>query len=120
MRYEEKCILTDGGEDITPKLFEALGGQESSPPNGSQDASQHSGPNVVEGFLPLDKGDSIRLLKLKPGAWDDPFKGDLESVSLDTQPFYETIMYTWADENGDSNRCHPLYIGRSWNILPIT
>lgn len=120
VHYEEKCILTDEGEDITPTLVETLGRQRSSLSNDSGYVSQQSDPHVMEGFVPLKKGDNIRLLKLKPGAWDDPLQGDLDIVSLDTQPFYETISYTWADEHGDSTRCRPLYITRSWHVLPIT
>ncbi|KAK1689138.1 heterokaryon incompatibility protein-domain-containing protein [Colletotrichum godetiae] len=35
-------------------------------------------------------------------------------------PEYEALSYTWADENGDTSKCERAYIGKRWDILPIT
>lgn len=45
--------LTDGGEDITPKLIEALGGHECNLPDGSQYTTRQNGPKLLEGVSPL-------------------------------------------------------------------
>ncbi|KAF4997535.1 hypothetical protein FDECE_12065 [Fusarium decemcellulare] len=41
----------------------------------------------------------------------------LETYELDNCPEYETVSYTWAGENNDSTRRHPVYFGNYWDIL---
>ncbi|KAK1621634.1 heterokaryon incompatibility protein-domain-containing protein [Colletotrichum phormii] len=45
-----------------------------------------------------------------------PIHVDLE-LHKDTQfPDYDAVLYTWVDENGNSERCHPIYVGDYWDI----
>ncbi|KXH67316.1 hypothetical protein CSAL01_06943 [Colletotrichum salicis] len=46
-----------------------------------------------------------------------PIHVDLE-LYKDTQfPDYDAVSYTWGDENGKSERCHPIYVGDYWDII---
>jgi Heterokaryon incompatibility protein (HET) len=40
----------------------------------------------------------IRLLKLRPGSWNDDICCELEVTSLDEQPEYEALSYAWDDK----------------------
>ena len=40
---------------------------------------------------------SIRLLKLLPGAWHDDIRCEMRTVSLAKHPKYETLSYTWGN-----------------------
>ncbi|KAI0898870.1 heterokaryon incompatibility protein-domain-containing protein [Annulohypoxylon nitens] len=62
----------------------------------------------------------IRILRLSRGNPRDPLHGKLISTSLSDNPDFEAVSYTWADETGNSVRRRPLYIGNSWQRLPIT
>lgn len=46
-------------------------------------------------FLPF--GNQIRILTLNSGGVHDPIKCALHIVSLDDQPAYEALSYTWGD-----------------------
>ncbi|KAI1407618.1 HET-domain-containing protein [Hypoxylon sp. FL1857] len=72
------------------------------------------------GYETLDSNNKIRLLHLKKGTRDDPLHGNLISTSLKGPVTYEAVSYVWADENGDTTRSSPLYLGERWTILPIT
>ena len=48
----------------------------------------------------------IRLLTLHPGEWQDDIHCDLFVASLDKNPDYQTLSYTW----GDSTSTKPLFI----------
>ena len=39
----------------------------------------------------------IRLVHIQPGVWDDPILCELETVSLDSSPVYQTLSYFWGD-----------------------
>jgi len=48
-------------------------------------------------YLPLIQGQIIRLLELKPGAWDDPVSARLFIAELQHAPEYDAISYVWGD-----------------------
>ena len=54
---------------------------------------------------PLYSEDSIRLLHLFPGSWKDNIECNLVAVSLDAQPPYEAISYTWGLSKADATIC---------------
>ncbi|KIM94387.1 hypothetical protein OIDMADRAFT_136327 [Oidiodendron maius Zn] len=39
----------------------------------------------------------IRLVHIQPGVWDDPILCELETVSLNSSPVYQTLSYFWGD-----------------------
>lgn len=58
-------------------------------------------------YEPLnDSGHEIRLLELQPGERDSIVQVNLELVSLDDNPIYEALSYTW----GNSTVTTPLHI----------
>ena len=38
-----------------------------------------------------------RLVHIQPGVWDDPILCELETVSLDSSPIYQTLSYFWGN-----------------------
>lgn len=61
-------------------------------------------------------GDTIRLLKLKPGQDDQPIQCDMIVRSLDSKPVYTALSYTWGDQTIKyeiSCDGQPLYIGEN-------
>ncbi|KAK2061503.1 hypothetical protein LY76DRAFT_566906 [Colletotrichum caudatum] len=46
----------------------------------------------------------IRILRLLPGAYGDPMRGELRIMDLAFRPEYEALSYTWADQSGDTSR----------------
>jgi hypothetical protein len=63
----------------------------------------------------LPDGKSVRMLILNPGERDDPLKGTIECVGVDSLGSYEPLSYVWGvpkfdytisiqDENGDHER----------------
>ncbi|KAF2874341.1 heterokaryon incompatibility protein-domain-containing protein [Massariosphaeria phaeospora] len=47
---------------------------------------------------PSSKCQTIRILKLEPGSWDDPINCSLFLVDISTDPLnYEAISYVWGD-----------------------
>ena len=48
-------------------------------------------------YKPLQRHRDIRLLKLRPGSWNDDICCELEVTSLDEQPEYEALSYAWDD-----------------------
>lgn len=60
--------------------------------------SHHPIPSSI--YKPLDHLRSeIRVLRIKPGQWNDDISCKLEKVSLDRslKPHYDTLSYTWGD-----------------------
>lgn len=39
----------------------------------------------------------VRLLSLHPGSWDDGIQCDIKHASLDSNPDYEALSYTWGE-----------------------
>jgi hypothetical protein len=71
-------------------------------------------------YKPLRYDDEIRLLQLYPGTSGSDVIGKLVHVRLGAEPYYESISYTWADENGDATQSRILFITPGNNILKIT
>ncbi|OTA90169.1 hypothetical protein M434DRAFT_14112 [Hypoxylon sp. CO27-5] len=74
----------------------------------------------AHGFESLGYNDKIRLLRLERGTGKDPLHGNLVSVALKDPIIYEAVSYVWADDDGDTTRNRPLYLGERWEVLPIT
>ncbi|KZL81841.1 hypothetical protein CI238_01793 [Colletotrichum incanum] len=62
----------------------------------------------------------IRLLRLLPGRFHDPLRGELKVVNLASKPDYEALSYTWSDLNGDTRKSQSIYIGERCDSLAIT
>ncbi|KAI1745791.1 heterokaryon incompatibility protein-domain-containing protein [Xylaria scruposa] len=73
------------------------------------------------GYCGLNQMYDFRLLHLSQHLTAGPLHGDLELVDLaDITKPYEALSYTWADEDGNTDRCEVLYLGPYWDCLPIT
>ncbi|KAF5707133.1 heterokaryon incompatibility het-6 [Fusarium globosum] len=83
-------------------------------------------------------GTKIRVLRLHKGHFGDCLHGDFETVSLQSRDMeseesettpsgaresvvsYEAVSYTWAKGNGKRDKDHAIFIGKRWDMLPIT
>ena len=58
-------------------------------------------------------GSEIRLIRLRPGDWDDPIICDLIYLPLDDRPKFMALSYAW----GDPTRTRPITLdGQPYNI----
>lgn len=64
--------------------------------------------------------DSIRLICLHAGEFEEPIHLTLEEYRHVDCPDYETVSYTWQDESGDATRCMPVYVGPCWDVFHQT
>jgi hypothetical protein len=48
-------------------------------------------------YSPLSSSSDIRLIILEPGIGDEPVRCQLVHISLDENPSYEALSYTWGD-----------------------
>lgn len=74
-------------------------------------------------YAPLGNKDhvkEIRLLRLFQGSLDDAIHGELVITPLQDQMAFTALSYTWADEDGDSSRNSPIFLGRHWDMFPVT
>ncbi|KAM0347385.1 hypothetical protein ACHAPU_004905 [Fusarium lateritium] len=55
-------------------------------------------------YRPLQKPDTVRVLELDPGQFDEPLRGSLEEVSVHNLGGYEAISYVWADAGPTTGR----------------
>jgi hypothetical protein len=69
-------------------------------------------------YLPLQHGDSIRLLRLLPGPRTAPLNIDLFEVQLQENLTYEALSYTWATESGDASLSSIVICDGA--IIPVT
>ncbi|RBR08527.1 uncharacterized protein FIESC28_10217 [Fusarium coffeatum] len=83
-------------------------------------------------------GNRIRVLRLSKGRFESPVHGFLEVLDLESQEpnieepgtllvdenrnhtEYEAVSYTWATSSGNRRKDHVIFIGKAWNMLPIT
>ncbi|KAF4785083.1 hypothetical protein HER10_EVM0002441 [Colletotrichum scovillei] len=89
---------------------------------GAQPAPCHSSDSAVvgHGTVTALSSDEFRLAVLH--AVGDkgksyPIHVDLESYKDTHFPDYDAVSYTWGDENGNSERCHPIYTDDHWDII---
>lgn len=92
----------------------------SSPKNESPKASGSNNgdesPTLFVHPLPL-QSHQIRLLRLDASTHpNDPVHGSFEVYSHDDCPEYETVSYTWTNEDGTSVPWKPVYIGYHWDV----
>ncbi|KAH7066070.1 heterokaryon incompatibility protein-domain-containing protein, partial [Paraphoma chrysanthemicola] len=67
----------------------------------------------------------MRLLILLPGAKADDICCRMVTTSLDSNPSYSAVSYTWATENGDKSVSKKIYIADietpyTWHFLLVT
>ncbi|KAI3540905.1 hypothetical protein CABS03_02278 [Colletotrichum abscissum] len=63
----------------------------------------------------------IRLLRLSAAErHHDPIHIDIRLTDLTSGPKFEALSYTWADNDGDDSKCDRVYVGKHWDILPVT
>ncbi|KAL0782334.1 hypothetical protein CaCOL14_000240 [Colletotrichum acutatum] len=63
----------------------------------------------------------IRLLRLSAAErHHDPVHVDIRLTDLTSGPKFEALSYTWADNDGDDSKCDRVYVGKHWDILPVT
>ncbi|KAK1529792.1 hypothetical protein CPAR01_12104 [Colletotrichum paranaense] len=78
--------------------------------------SAHANRDIITTLL----SDGFRLAVLH-AAGDKgplyPIHVGLESYKDTHFPDYDAISYTWGDENGNSECCHPIYVGGHWDII---
>ncbi|KXH28220.1 hypothetical protein CSIM01_09738 [Colletotrichum simmondsii] len=88
----------------------------------AQPAPCHSSDSAVvgHGTVTALSSDEFRLAVLH--AVGD--KGKSYPIHVDLEPYkdthfpdYDAVSYTWGDENGNSERCHPIYVGDHWDII---
>ncbi|KAJ4118920.1 hypothetical protein NW768_010660 [Fusarium equiseti] len=88
-------------------------------------------------YTQLHEG-KIRILRLSKGRFGNPVHGFLEILDLQGQEpdieesgilsldqnsnrtEYEAVSYTWATSSGNRRKDHVIFIGNSWDMLPIT
>ena len=114
--YREKCLLGKAGRDLTPDLINSLGLEDGQAQ--PTDVRQEYRPS--EGYHPLPTKDTIRIIILSPGIGNMPLHGRLQEHNLESGHAFEAVSYTWATEDGNSERSQPLFLGPDWDILPIT
>ncbi|KAI3326772.1 heterokaryon incompatibility protein-domain-containing protein [Xylariaceae sp. AK1471] len=73
-----------------------------------------------DGYCQLQQKYEFRLLYLPQSSGDTPLHGRLEVADLMDAPSYEALSYTWADEDGNSDRCEIAFFGAYWDCLRIT
>ncbi|KXH46523.1 hypothetical protein CNYM01_00652 [Colletotrichum nymphaeae SA-01] len=110
-------VTFTSGENVThPAADKSKDDQEAQP------APCHSSDSAVvgHGTVTALSSDEFRLAVLH--AVGDrgksyPIHVDLESHKDTHFPDYDAVSYTWGDENGDAERCHPIYAGDHWDII---
>ncbi|EPE33580.1 hypothetical protein GLAREA_06593 [Glarea lozoyensis ATCC 20868] len=56
-------------------------------------------------YIPLEPSkNQIRILRRNSSTDTGPLKFTMQAVSLDTEPTYEALSYTWADETGNTDQ----------------
>jgi hypothetical protein len=71
----------------------------------------------------IEGSGSIRLLCIFGAvSFSNPIHCGLVVARLNDPrcPIFEALSYTWADDNGDKNRCKRIYIGPEYHALPVT
>jgi hypothetical protein len=58
-------------------------------------------------YSPIHAGTRIRILALYPGTGNEPLRGELKEVDLDTQPCFKALSYVW----GESKQRSPFMCG---------
>ncbi|KAF4995417.1 hypothetical protein FGRMN_5201 [Fusarium graminum] len=73
-------------------------------PSMKRDTSSNltAGPRYL--YRPLQKGNTVRVLELDPGQFDEPLRGSLEEVSVHNLGGYEAISYVWGDAGPTNGR----------------
>lgn len=84
----------------------------------SAPTSPRGGPSDKVSIYPRPlKPSEIRLLRLDAATHrDDPVHGVFEVYDHDDCPEYETVSYTWTNEDGTSTPWKPVYVGDYWNV----
>jgi hypothetical protein len=106
------------GEDITD------GKLHTSPASIQPITTQHESSSAIGNvYEELPDAGMIRLLRIYGSEIpSDPMHCTLEIHRLHDPclPVFEALSYTWADSNGDSTLCKPIYLGSHYHVLPVT
>ncbi|GKT57761.1 hypothetical protein ColTof3_05100 [Colletotrichum tofieldiae] len=95
--------------------------QNQSPPSSAAPAnSSNHGRGPTRPLYERLFARKIRILRLLPGAYGDPIRGELLTKDLAFKPEYEALSYTWADQSGDTSRTQRIFLGKRWDIMTIT
>ncbi|KAK1520545.1 uncharacterized protein CCOS01_10664 [Colletotrichum costaricense] len=116
-------LVKEGSAEPKPSSLDDAGQNVVSHPGQhtpSQQKSTNDSPFRDENSYQPLVARKTRLLDLIGGSYHDPIRIELHIANLLDWPEYEALSYTWADENGDSSKCERVYIGKRWDILPIT
>ena len=60
-------------------------------------------------YRPLEDDETIRILTLEPGNYDEPLVGRLEVIPMNSPGSYEALSYVWTDP-GLPNNTHEILI----------
>ncbi|KXH25805.1 hypothetical protein CSIM01_07236 [Colletotrichum simmondsii] len=111
---------------IKPKSPQEEVKGEANPANLEQPAL--SNPSLTSGALYHRLGPQLplvarkfRLLRLHAAKLHNaPIWIDTFVTNLTLKPPFEAVSYTWADRDGDTSRCDRVYVGKHWDVLPVT
>ncbi|KAI0193862.1 heterokaryon incompatibility protein-domain-containing protein [Astrocystis sublimbata] len=128
---QDFASVTQGTDGVDNSQHELLTGHrmdslEARPPSSSDKKrsriSHDSPPCETEtGYAILHQMYDFRLLCLSQASTGDPLHGCLELTDLALNPTrYEALSYTWADEDGNAEKCDLIFLGPFWDCLPIT
>ncbi|KAI1075934.1 heterokaryon incompatibility protein-domain-containing protein [Whalleya microplaca] len=69
-------------------------------------------PDLASLHPPIKQRSEIRILRLQCGEYDEDIHCEMFIRSLDSEPSYEAISYTWADETGDKSQYKTIFISK--------
>ncbi|KAK1708467.1 heterokaryon incompatibility protein-domain-containing protein [Colletotrichum lupini] len=116
LSWPPTVTFTSGENVIHPPADKSKNDQDAQP------APCHSFDSAVvgHGAVTALSSDEFRLAVLH--AVGD--KGKSYPIHVDLEPYkdthfsdYDAVSYTWGDDNGNSERCHPIYVGHHWDIV---
>lgn len=77
-------------------------------PSGSDEPRSTEGHARIYQSLPSEE--HIRVLRPEPGQRHSELSGSLEPISLDEDPYFDAVSYTWADEAGNKSADKPFHV----------
>ncbi|KAK9794764.1 putative Heterokaryon incompatibility domain-containing protein [Seiridium cardinale] len=89
-----------------------LGGLRSCLRCGSFEDAASSASTIAKStiYTPIRQRFDIRILRLRLGDFKDPIDSELFIEDISNDPEYEAISYTWADEDGNADKCRTITV----------
>ncbi|KAM0812034.1 putative Heterokaryon incompatibility domain-containing protein [Seiridium cardinale] len=89
-----------------------LGGLRSCLRCGSFEDAASSASTIAKStiYTPIRQRFDIRILRIRPGDFKDPIDSELFIEDISNDPEYEAISYTWADEDGNADKCRTITV----------